>query len=116
MEVDIICSLIDGAAVIIAALIPAAAVYFASKEYLATKQARGTALTALLEVRFLRELEKEACEKLSELQDKTPNAARLGLRTSLKTKGFTTENKLPPSELERRIKTYEKAVGLSDKL
>lgn len=110
MNVDLVNTVIDAGAQIISALIPSVAVYIASKKYFATKQAKQTALVALLEVKFFRQFEIEACEILSQLNGKTQNANRLMVRKILADKDIKTEGKLTPKELDRRIEVYQKAL------
>ncbi|ELP5903011.1 hypothetical protein QTV49_005068 [Vibrio vulnificus] len=110
MNVDLVNTIIDAGAQILSALIPSVAVYIASRKYFATRQAKQTALVALLEVKFFRHFETEACEMLSQLNGKSQNANRLLVRKSLADKDIKTEGKLTPKELDRRIEVYQKAL------
>lgn len=110
MNIDLISTVIDAGSQVLSALIPSVTIYFASKKYFATKQAKQTALVALLEVKFFREFENESCNLLAKSNGRTANANRLLIRKLLADKGIKTEGKLTPKELDRRIEVYQKSL------
>ena len=106
---EITVAIIEGLFNVVTALIPSVTVYFASKNLMKLKNSVITALTALRELSYMRELYSEACNRLSAHEEGTLRKADLAIRSDLAKLGIKSENKLPPSEIERRTKVYEEA-------